>query len=72
MPRPRWLAGMLTDRPFALKHKTENVGWDATGSGLELKPLPDAPKPAATAPARLTQMRQLARRFALTGEPRRG
>jgi hypothetical protein len=31
---------------------------------LELKDLPDAPKPAATATARLTQMRQLARRFA--------
>jgi hypothetical protein len=28
-----------------------------------LKPLPDAPKPAATATARLVQMRQLARRF---------
>ncbi len=53
----------LTATKFALKHKTEDVQWDATASGLELKPLPDAPKPAATAPARLTQMRHLARRF---------
>jgi hypothetical protein len=54
----------LTEKKFTLKHKTEAVSWEATGSGLELKDLPDAPKPAATANARLTQMRQLARRFA--------
>jgi hypothetical protein len=53
----------LTDKKFSLKHKTERVKWEATASGLELKDLPDAPKPAATAAARLTQMRQLARRF---------
>jgi hypothetical protein len=55
----------LTETKFALKHKTENVRWDATGSALALKELPDAPKPAATAPLRLTQMRQLVRRFAV-------
>jgi hypothetical protein len=54
----------LTDKAFSLRHKTEDVRWDATGSALELKDVPDAPKPAATAAARLTQMRQLARRFA--------
>jgi hypothetical protein len=54
----------LTEKKFSLKHKTEAVRWDATASGLELKDLPDAPKPAAEAAARLTQMRQLARRFA--------
>jgi hypothetical protein len=53
----------LTDHKFSLKHKTKEVGWDATASGLELKDLPDAPKPAATPAARLTQMRQMARRF---------
>jgi hypothetical protein len=53
----------LTDKKFALKHKTEAVRWDATASGLELKDLTDGPKPAATPAARLTQMRQLARRF---------
>lgn len=53
----------FTPTKFALKHKTEDVTWDATGSGLELKPLPGAPKPAAAPAARLAQMRQLARRF---------
>ena len=54
----------MTETRFALKHKTEEwVRWDATGSGLALKDLPDAPKPAATAPARMAQMRKLARRF---------
>jgi hypothetical protein len=56
----------LTERKFSLKHKTEEVLWDATDSGLSLKDLPDAPKPAGTAAARLTQMRQLARRFGAT------
>jgi hypothetical protein len=54
----------LTEKKFSLKHRTEEVRWDATASGLDLKELPDAPKPAATAAARLAQMRQLARRFA--------
>jgi hypothetical protein len=53
----------LSDKKFSLKHKSEKVAWDATESGLALKELPDAPKPAATAAARLTQMRQQARRF---------
>jgi hypothetical protein len=56
----------LSAAKFALKHKTEKIRWDATGSALTLKELPDAPKPAATAAARLAQMRQLARRFAAT------
>jgi hypothetical protein len=56
----------LTDTKFALKHKTEKLRWDATGSALDLKNLPDAPKPAATAAARLAQMRQLVRRFTAT------
>lgn len=54
----------LTDAKFSLKHKSEKVRWDPTASGLALKELPDAPRPAATAAARLAQMRQLARRFA--------
>jgi hypothetical protein len=53
----------LTETKFSLKHKTEKIRWDATGSALDMKELPDAPKPAATAAARLAQMRQLARRF---------
>ncbi len=54
----------LSEAKFSLRHKTERIRWDATGSALALKELPDAPKPAATAAARLAQMRQLARRFA--------
>jgi hypothetical protein len=53
----------LTTSKFSLKHKTEDIHWDATASGLTLKELPDAPKPATTAALRLTQMRQLAKRF---------
>jgi hypothetical protein len=56
----------LTEAKFSLKHKTEKIRWDATGSALDLKELPDAPRPAATAAERLVQMRQLARRFAAT------
>jgi hypothetical protein len=56
----------LTDRKFSLKHKTEEVFWDATGSGLSLKDLPDAPKPAGAPGVRLTQMRRLAERFGAT------
>jgi hypothetical protein len=54
----------LTETQFSLKHKMEKIRWDATGSALTLKDLPDAPKPAAAAAGRLAQMRQLARRFA--------
>jgi len=54
----------LTEAKFSLKHKTKDIRWDPRVSGLNLKELPDAPKPAATAAARLTQMRQQSRRFA--------
>jgi hypothetical protein len=53
----------LTASPFGLRHRTEAIRWDATSSALALKALPDAPKPAATAAARLPQMRLLAKRF---------
>jgi hypothetical protein len=54
----------MTPTEFSLKHKSEKVAWDGTESGLRLKELPDAPKPEATAPKRLTQMRRLVARFA--------
>jgi hypothetical protein len=54
----------LTEKRFSLKHKKEDVRWDATASALTLKALPESPKPAGTSAGRLTQMRQLARRFA--------
>jgi hypothetical protein len=53
----------LTEKKFSLKHKTEDVRWDATASGLALADMPRAQKPAATPAARLIEMRQLMRRF---------
>jgi hypothetical protein len=54
----------LTEAKFALKHKAEKIrSWEPEESGLTLKELPDAPKPAVTAAERLVQMRRLARRF---------
>jgi len=54
----------LSKEKFTLKHKTKSIRWDPSTSALTLKQLPEAPKPAATAAARLVQMRRLARRFA--------
>jgi hypothetical protein len=54
----------LSETRFSLKHKARRVRWDPAGSALDLKELPDAPKPANTAAGRLAQMRQMARRFA--------
>jgi hypothetical protein len=54
----------LSERKFTLKHKTQNIHWEPASSALAMKELPDAPKPAASATARLVQMRKLARRFA--------
>ena len=51
---------------YSLKHKTEKIRWEPTGSALKLVDLPNAPRPASTAAARLAQMRGLARRFAAT------
>ena len=64
----------LTDATFSLVHKSaEPIAWDATGSGLKLRDLANAPVPANAAPLRLIQMREIARRFAvreiLKGEP---
>jgi hypothetical protein len=54
----------LSPAKFSLKHKRhEKVAWEAAGDALQLKGLPGAPKPAASAAARLLQMRQLARKF---------
>jgi hypothetical protein len=55
----------LVGSPFNLKHPTQPIRWTPSSSGLVLKELPDAPKPAATSAARLIQMRELAKRFAV-------
>lgn len=53
----------LSKAKFSLKHKTENIRWNPSGSALDFKELPDAPKPASSVAARLVQMRQLTKRF---------
>jgi hypothetical protein len=56
----------LSPDPFTMQHRTEpQILWEATDSALKLSPMPSAPAPAATASARLLQMRQLAKRFAV-------
>jgi hypothetical protein len=57
----------LTEKSFSLSHKTRsNIHWEPAESGLVVKDLPDAPKPATTMTNRLVQMRALARRFTAT------
>jgi hypothetical protein len=55
----------LTTSPFSLKHRTQPIRWTPTSAGLALHDFPGAPKPAATPAARLIQMRELAKRFAV-------
>src|SRR5262249_11549997 len=55
----------LPASPFSLKHPPQTVRWSPVSSGLALKELPGAPKPAATPAARLVQMRGLAKLFAV-------
>jgi len=52
----------LSSQPFEVRRGDDSV-WTPRRGGIGLKPLPEAPAPAATKPARLTQMRQLAKRF---------
>jgi hypothetical protein len=56
----------LSPKPFALRHKSfPRIVWDATESALQLSPCPGSPEPAGNASARLLQMRQLSKRFAV-------
>jgi hypothetical protein len=41
----------------------DKVVWHTSGPGVEFRPVPEAPVPAASAPARLRQMQALARDF---------
>lgn len=52
----------LSTRPFEVRRGADSV-WTPRRGGIGLKALADAPVPAGTKPARLTQMRQLAKRF---------
>jgi hypothetical protein len=48
--------------------RNEKVVWEPAEPGVELKRLPGAPKPAATAGARLLQMRALAGQFSVVAD----
>jgi hypothetical protein len=57
------LLSLSTGRPV-LSHGGAPV-WEPAGPGIELKPVPRAPKVGATAPERLRQMRSLAAEFSV-------
>lgn len=57
----------LADGELSLLHANrKELAWQPPGKALSMQSLADAPPPASTAAARLGQMRQLARRFAVT------
>lgn len=66
-----WSVEMLSLAPVPLDAETRGPSpdrgptfhWTPPPSGLEMKPLPGAPRPAATEPARLRQVREIAARF---------
>lgn len=59
-----WIHEFQSIGPRPLTMSREGVRlWATSEGGVEMKPLPDAPAPAATAAARLAQMRGLARQF---------
>jgi hypothetical protein len=63
----------LTEAKFSLHHKQhDKVAWQATGSAVTMAPLTSAPQPARSAGGRLSQMRQLARQFAVREKLRDG
>ncbi len=47
---------------------SSGVVWNPSRGGVEFKPIPDAPKPAESAEARLRQMRDLAQRFSVSDD----
>ncbi len=55
----------LTNRPFTAR-SPDVAGWTPGASAVEFQPLADAPQPADKAAARLTQIKQQARRFSGT------
>jgi hypothetical protein len=57
-----WELASLSDGPLELKQK-DAVVWEPIASSRKFQAFHDAPAPAAMPSARLTQMRELARRF---------
>jgi hypothetical protein len=58
----RPILGNLGDRPV----------WNSSRAGVEFKPVSNAPTPAKTAPARLTQMRAISKEFTVEKTDREG
>jgi hypothetical protein len=56
----------LTATPFSLE--SDDMDWSPKGSQFAFKPISKAQAPAATAPQRLRQLREIARRFAANQE----
>jgi hypothetical protein len=56
----------LSHEPLAGQRPGQAGAWSLTGAGIQPRPIPGAPPPAATAAGRLAQMRVLAREFSAT------
>lgn len=60
------IQSLSADRPTLTRN--EKVVWEPAEPGAEFRPLPGAPKPAATPAERLRQMRTLAAQFAVVAD----
>jgi hypothetical protein len=60
------IQSVSTGRPVL--SRDEKIVWEPSAPGVDFQPLPGAPKAAAAAPARLTQMRALAAQFSLVAD----
>jgi len=56
----------LSQEPLAGQRPGQPGAWSLSGAGIQPRPIPGAPPPAATAAGRLTQMRDLSREFSAT------
>jgi len=62
----RWTLGVVSLCPRRIEVKFgDGQTWTSRKPGLELKPIPDAPKIAGSDAQRLTQMKELSRRFSV-------
>lgn len=57
----------LAPMPFKVTRSDKTI-WEPKRAGVDVKPIPDAPVPAAGAVQRLVQMRDIARRFTASDE----
>jgi hypothetical protein len=56
----------LSQQPLAGQRAGRAGGWSLEGAGIQSRPIPGAPPPAASRAARLAQMRELVREFSAT------